>query len=321
MQNTQILSTGSYLPEKIVTNDNLANLVDTSHKWIIERTGIAQRHIVADDETTCSMAFEASKRALLKADLDAKHIDLIIVATCTPDRHFPSTACLLQDKLGITQPIIAFDVSAACSGFIYALNIADQFIQNHTIKTALVVGSEVMSRALDWQDRRTCILFGDGAGAAVLQATERPGIIASHLFAQGQYKDILYYPNDEAAPALKEETPFLKMSGKEVFRFSIGAANHALESCKKMLDVEHLNLDWVVPHQANIRIVNAIANKLHLPLEKIIVTLDKHGNTSSASIPIALDHGIESGKIRRDNKLFLLGFGGGMTWGYSYIQF
>ncbi|MBS0359563.1 MAG: ketoacyl-ACP synthase III, partial [Proteobacteria bacterium] len=279
---TSILGTGSYLPEKILTNDELSTFVDTSDEWIFSRAGIKQRHMAAPDETSSSMALEASKKALEAANISADQIQLIIVATCTPDRIFPSTACLLQEKLGI-KDVIAFDVSAACSGFIYALSVADQFIRNGSVTRALVIGSEVMSRVMNWKDRNTCVLFGDGAGAVVIGASNKPGIHSTHLHADGHLKDILFLPNDMAAPNLTVDTPYLHMQGKEVFKVAVNSLGQVAQEAVENNGATHADIDWLVPHQANIRIIEATAKKLNLPMSKVILTVANQGNSSAAS--------------------------------------
>ena len=318
---SKIIGTGSYLPEKIVTNNELAQIVDTSDEWIVERTGIKQRHLVAEHETTVSMANNASRQALHAAGVDANNIDLIIVGTCTPDRIFPSSACLLQEQLGITRTIPAFDVSAACAGFIYALSIADQFIKQGTITTALIVGSECLSRVIDWNDRKTCVLFGDGAGAVILQASNQPGVHSCQLHANGSYQDMLYLPNDLAAPALRTETPFVKMQGADVFKVAVTELGNTAEETLAVNNIDHEQLDWLIPHQANSRIITSVAKRLGIPLEKVILTVAEHGNTSSASIPLALDVAVRDGRIQRGHKLLIEGIGGGMAWGSALITY
>ena len=321
MSYSKILSTGSYLPEKILTNRDLEKIVDTSDQWIVERTGIQQRHIVAEHETTVSMAHLATLRALESANIPVDDIDLIIVGTCTPDRVFPSSACLLQEKLGIKRAIPCFDLTAACAGFIYGLSIADQFIRQGTIKTALIVGSECLSRVVDWEDRNTCVLFGDGAGVVLLQADEQPGIHACSLHANGCYQDILYLPNDMAAPHLRSASPFVKMLGKEVFKLAVTELGNCAEEILEKNQITSHEIDWLIPHQANLRIISSVAKRLELPLEKVILTVAEHGNTSTASIPLALDAGIRDGRIRRGQKLLLEGIGGGMAWGSALITY
>ncbi len=316
-----IAGTGSYLPQKILTNADIAAFVDTSDEWIIERTGIKQRHVVAEHETAATMGLMAAEHALAAAQLSAQDIDLIIVATCTPDKFFPSTACLIQQRLNIQKSIPAFDLSAACAGFIYALTVAEQFIANNKIKNALVIGSEAMSRIIDWQDRSTCVLFGDGAGALILSASDTPGIISSHLHAQGKYQDLLFLPNNIAAPALRNDSPYLQMRGHEVFKLAVQALDDAVDEVLQHNNIKTQDIDWLVPHQANLRIIQAIAKRLQLPMEKVILTIAEHGNTSSASIPLALDVAIRDGRIKHGQTLLMEGFGGGMAWGSVFVRY
>lgn len=317
---SRILGCGSYLPAKILTNDDLSQKIDTSDEWITSRTGIRERRIADEKETSSSMAIEASKKALEFANVKAEAIDLIIVATCTPDRMFPSTACLIQQAFGL-RTIPAFDVASACAGFAYALSIADQFIRNKTVKTVLVVGSEVMSRTLDWSDRGTCVLFGDGAGAMILTADNQPGIYSTHIHADGCFQDILYVPNDLAAPSLKTDSPYLKMKGGEVYKVAVRELSSVIDEALKANGFTYEDIDWLIPHQANIRIIQSVAKHLQLPMEKVIITVDKHANTSAASIPLAFDEGVRSGKIRRGHRVLLEGVGGGMTWGAALATF
>ncbi len=317
---SRIIGTGSYLPSRIVTNDDLSQQIETTHEWIVERTGICQRRVADESETSSSMAIEAAKRALQFADAKKESIDLIIVATCTPDRMFPSTACMVQDALGL-KTIPAFDVSSACAGFAYALAIADQFIRNKTVKNILVIGSEVMSRTLDWTDRKTCVLFGDGAGAMLLTADNQPGIYSTHIHADGCFQDILYLPNDLAAPSLKTDTPYLQMKGGEVYKVAVRELSSVVDEALKANGLSYQDIDWLIPHQANVRIIQSVAKHLNLPMEKVIVTVDKHANTSAASIPLAFDEGVRSGKIKRGDRVLLEGVGGGMTWGAALATF
>lgn len=317
MSYTKILATGSYLPKKVLTNHDLEKRVDTSDEWITERTGIKKRHIAEGDETASTMAFAATEKALAMAGLPASAIEMIIVATTTPDQVMPSAACLLQQQLNVLK-IPAFDIVAACSGFLYAISIADQFIRSGVYKTILVVGTEVMSSILDWNDRRTCVLFGDGAGVAILQASDQPGILSTHLHADGSYKDALYVPgafNHQKDPLV------VHMKGQDVFRFAV---TNLGEVVYEALAANHLttdDIDWLVPHQANIRIIQSTAKKLSLSMDKVILTVSEHGNTSAASIPLALDEGIRSGKIKRGQTLLLEAIGGGFAWGAALLVF
>jgi 3-oxoacyl-[acyl-carrier-protein] synthase III len=315
---SRIVGTGSYLPRQVVTNADLsARGLETNDAWIRERTGIAQRHIAEKEQTSSDLALVACKNALQAADLRASDIDLIIVATSTPDYVFPSTACLLQAKLG-TKGGAAFDVQAVCSGFVYGLATADAFIRSGANKKALVVGAEVFSRILDWSDRTTCVLFGDGAGAVVLTASEKPGIHASILRADGNHAGILNVAGNVSGGAILG-TPFLKMDGQAVFKFAVRVLD---ESARETVEAAHMKLadvDWLIPHQANVRILEATAKRLGLGREKLVVTVDHHGNTSAASVPLALDEYVRAGRIRTGQRLLLQGVGGGFTWGSSLV--
>jgi 3-oxoacyl-[acyl-carrier-protein] synthase-3 len=315
---SRITGSGSYLPANVVTNDDLAKRMDTSDEWIRSRTGIRQRHIAAADETSSSLAFEASKAALASAGVGAQNVDLIIVATSTPDFIFPSTACLLQAKLGI-KGYAAFDLQAVCSGFVYALATADLFIRSGQHRCALIVGAEVFSRILDWNDRGTCVLFGDGAGAVVLQADDKPGIMASALHADGSHAGILSVAGSVCGGKATGD-PFLRMDGPAVFKFAVRVldevARETLAKCGQRVE----DVDWLIPHQANLRILESTAKRLGLPPEKLIVTVDRHGNTSAASVPLALDLAIRDGRIRSGHKVMLQGVGGGFTWGAVLAQ-
>jgi 3-oxoacyl-[acyl-carrier-protein] synthase-3 len=318
MIRSRIVGTGSHLPEKVLTNRDLESMVATSDEWIVARTGIRQRHIAAAGETTSDLALAASRHALAAAGLRPGDIDLIVLATSTPDMVFPSSACLLQKKLGIRHGA-AFDVQAVCAGFIYALATADQFIRSGMHKRALVVGAEVFSRILDWNDRGTCVLFGDGAGAVVLEASGEPGILSSHLHADGAYADILYTPGHVSGGGVQGD-PTLKMDGGAVFKLAV----RVLEECaREALDANALtvgDLDWLVAHQANIRIISHTARKLGIPPEKCVVTVDRHANTSAASVPLALDSAVRDGRIQAGHLVLLEGVGGGFTWGSVLIR-
>lgn len=313
---SKIAGTGGYLPSKIVTNHDLEKQIDTTHEWIVERSGIHQRHIAGPDETASSMGFSAAQKAIEAAQISPQDIDLIIVATSTGDRIFPSTACLIQHHLDISG-FPAFDVTAACAGFNYALGVADQFIQTGTARCALVVGSEVMSRIIDWQDRKTCVLFADGAGAVVLTASQTPGIHSTHLRADGKYKDFLCMPTGFKP----DEKAYLQMSGREVFKVAVQQLAQILTETLAAHQLQKEDIDWLVPHQANIRIINAMAKHLDLSMDRVIITLDKQGNTSSASIPLALDQAIRDGRIQRGDRLILESFGGGFAWGSALVTY
>jgi 3-oxoacyl-[acyl-carrier-protein] synthase-3 len=321
MPYAQILGTGSYLPAKILTNADIEKIVDTSSDWIVERTGILQRHIAAEHETALSMAEAAAREAMAVANLQAADIGMIVIATTTPEKMFPSTACLLQQRLGIAG-CPAFDLnSAACAGFVYALSIADQYIKSGAIKNALVIGSEIMSRVVDWTDRTTCVLFGDGAGAVVIGASEQPGILSTHLHADGTYKDVLSLPVSLGKPMDVEQALFIKMTGNQLFKLAVNILGDLFDETLKANQLQKADVDWLVPHQANIRIIQAMAKKLDLPMERVAITLDDQGNTSSASIPLALDKAIRDGRIKRGEMLLLEGFGGGLAWGSALIKY
>lgn len=319
----RIIGTGSYLPEKILTNDDISKFVDTTDQWIRERTGIHQRHVAADGQTTSDLAFEAAARALTAAGVKANELDLLIVGTTTPDIIFPSTACLLQHRLG-ANGCAAFDVNAACSGFIYALGIADKFIKSGAAKTALVIGAETLTRMLDWSDRATCVLFADGAGAVVLRADDETGVLSTHLHADGGYKHLLYNPVGVSAGfKFNEKNAGLRvlMTGNEVFKVAVKTLDAVVEETLTANRLDKTAIDWLIPHQANLRIIEATARRLSMPMERVIVTVDKHGNTSSASVPLALDEGVQSGKIARGDLLLMEAFGGGFTWGSALVRF
>ena len=317
-RHSRITGTGSFLPPKRLTNDALAaqlaiDGIETSDQWIVERTGIRARHFAEPDVGSSDLAVAAARRALEAADVDAASIDLIIVATSTPDMVFPSTACLVQQKLGVAG-CAAFDVQAVCSGFVYALTIADSMIRTGAASKALVIGAEVFSRILDFKDRGTCVLFGDGAGAVVLEASETPGIVASELHADGRHVDILCVPGHVAGGQILGD-PLLKMDGPAVFKLAVGVLYDVARSVLEKAGRSDADVDWLIPHQANIRILQSTAKRLKLPLEKLVVTVDQHGNTSAASIPLALDESVRSGKIKRGDTVLLEGVGGGFTWG------
>ena len=319
----RIIGTGSYLPPRRLTNTDLAaelaqHGVETSDEWIVERTGIRARHFAAPDVTSSDLALEASKKALEAAGLQPQDIDLIIVATSTPDMVFPSTACILQNKLG-ANGCPAFDVQAVCSGFVYALTVADSMIKTGIAKRALVVGSEVFSRILDFNDRTTCVLFGDGAGAVVLEASETPGILATDLHADGSHVGILCVPGNVSGGQVLGD-PLLKMDGQAVFKLAVGVLEKAARATLEKAGLTDSDIDWLVPHQANIRIMQSTARKLKLPMEKVMVTVDQHGNTSAASIPLALDVGVREGRITAGQTVLLEGVGGGFTWGAVLLK-
>ncbi len=308
---SKIIATGSYLPKKVITNYDLEKLVDTSHEWIYERTGIVKRCVAEDNETSVDMAYNASIDVIERSGLDIKCIDMIIVATTTPERVFPSSAVLLQNKLNIDN-CFAFDVNAACTGFIYALDIADKYIQNKSASNVLVVGSEKMSSIVDWNDRNTCVLFGDGAGAVLVTASNDPGIISSTIGSNGSYKDLL---------TVNPDSDFIEMKGNDVFKIAVTTMGKLASETLKSNNLNIEEIDWLIPHQANSRIINAIAKKISLPAEKIIMTIDVHGNTSAASIPLAMDHAFVKGHLKKDNIVLLEAFGAGFTWGSTLLKF
>lgn len=317
MVNSKIIGTGQYLPGVAVTNDELAKTVDTSHEWIVGRTGIHQRYIADEDATTAGIGYEAVKAALEDAGVDPQEIDLIVLATSTPDQTYPSTATLLQEKLG-NNHAASFDISAACSGFIYALGIADNFIKAGAAKKAVVVGSELYSRILNWEDRTTCVLFGDGAAAVVLEATEEEGIISTHLHADGSHKDLLSVK--KSVISKPDVYPYVEMKGSEVFRHAVGKLHELVEQTLSAANVKPEELDWLIPHQANLRIMKATAKRVGLPKEKMVVTVDQHANTSAASIPLALDVARKDGRVKAGDLVLMEAFGGGFTWGSALIR-
>lgn len=310
---SMISATGSYLPDRVVTNKEFEQYLDTTDEWIIDRTGIVERRIIADNQSVTDMAFIAAQRALETAQLDAKEIDLIIVATTTPDLVFPSVACLLQARLKASIPCPAFDIQAACGGFIYAMSIADLYVKQGQAKHVLVIGVEAMSQLLDWSDRSTCILFGDGAGAVILSASDKPGVIATHIHADGSCYPLLY--------SAKSAQPSVHMAGGEVFKQAVKALSDVVDETLEKNNIQKSDIDWLVPHQANLRIIKATAKKLSLPMERVVVTVDKHGNTSAASIPLALDEAVRDGRIKRGELLLLEAFGAGFSWGSALVRY
>lgn len=322
MKYAKIVGTGGYLPEKVLTNHDLEKMVDTSDEWITDRTGIKKRHIALDNETTCDLAEKAARQAIAAAGINPADIDLIIVATTTPDRIFPSTACLLQDRLDI-HGCAAFDIQAVCTGFVYALSVADKFIRTNAAQCALVVGAETLSRIIDWTDRSTCVLFGDGAGAVILQASDEPGILSTHLHADGAYKELLTVPAgiSEHPELIKAGKAFVTMQGNEVFKMAVNTLGRIVDETLAANNLQQSDIDWLVPHQANIRIINATAKKLKIDMDHVVVTVHEHGNTSAASIPLALNEAVRDGRIKPGEIVLLEAFGGGFTWGSALIQF
>ena len=319
---SKICGTGSYLPSNVVTNYDLESLVDTTHDWIVSRTGIKERRIAPTEESTCDLAEHASVAALESAGVDATEIDLIVVATTTADQVFPSSACLLQQRLGI-KGSPAFDVQAVCAGFMYALDVADKFIRTGSAAKALIVGAETFSRIIDWTDRSTCVLFGDGAGAMVLEASETGGVHSTHLYADGQYKDLLSVPAgvSRAFDKIIDGTAYTQMQGTEVFKVAVRCMSDVSDEALAANGASVDDIDWLIPHQANIRIISATAKRLNLPMDKVVVTVDRHGNTSAASIPLAFDTAVRDGRIKRGHNILITGFGGGFTWGSAYLTY
>jgi len=316
---SRIIGTGSYLPEKTLTNYDLEKIVDTSHDWIVSRSGIHERRFAAANELTSDLALQASLKAIEAAGIAANDIDLIIVATTTPDQIFPSTACILQDKLGITSGGPAFDMQAVCGGFVYAMNTADMYIRAGQAKTVLVVGAEVLSRILDWKDRTTCVLFGDGAGAVIMQASATPGIIAAKLHSDGRQRGMLKAEGNIRDGVIQGD-PSIKMDGQAVFKFAVNMLSKVVDELLEEAKLPVRIIDWLVPHQANIRIMEATAKKLGMSMDHVVVTVSKHGNTSAASIPLALDTAVRDGRIKKDQHILLEAIGGGFTWGALLIR-
>ena len=321
----RITGTGSYLPEKVLTNKDLEAMVDTNDQWIRERTGILKRHVVVDGETTCDLAEQAARRAIEAAGKTPQDIDLIVLATTTADKIFPSTACLVQQRLDI-HGCPAFDVQAVCTGFVYALGVAEKFVKTGSSKCALVIGAETFSRIVDWTDRGTSILFGDGAGAVVLEASDEPGILSTHLHADGAYETLLHVPGGvsrgfENIADAERDPRYTHMKGNEVFKMAVNTLGRIVD---ETLDANHMrksDIDWLVPHQANIRIITATAKKLKMSMDQVVVTVNKHGNTSAASVPLALDVAVRDGRFKRNELVLLEAFGGGFTWGSVLLRY
>ena len=322
MTYARIIGTGSYLPERVMTNHELEALVDTSDQWIRERTGIEQRHIAGDNETTVDLAEKASRNAIEAAGIDPNEIDLIIMATSTPDKIFPSSACILQARLDI-HGCPAFDIQAVCTGFIYALSVADKFIRTGSSKKALIVGAEVFSRILNWNDRSTCVLFGDGAGAVILEASEETGILSSHIHADGKYENLLWVPHGigDGMEEVRAGKAYVEMRGNEVFKMAVNTLGRIVDETLAANRLNKSDIDWLVPHQANIRIITATARKLKMSMDQVVVTVGKHGNTSAASVPLALDVAVRDGRIKRNELVMLEAFGGGFTWGSVLLRY
>jgi 3-oxoacyl-[acyl-carrier-protein] synthase-3 len=312
----RIIGTGGYLPEKVLTNADLEKIVDTTDEWIVTRTGIRERHIAADGQTTCDLAEQAARQAMQRAEVEKGEIDLIIVATTTPDKVFPSTACLLQQRLDI-HGCAAFDVQAVCTGFVYALGVADSFIRAGRAKKALVIGAETLSRIVNWNDRTTCVLFGDGAGAVVLEAADEPGILSVHLHADGSYENLLHVPAGISSDyeRLKRGEAHIEMKGNEVFRMAVNTLGRIVDETLEANQMQKSDVDWLVPHQANTRIIAATAKKLAMSMDHVVLTVDRHGNTSAASVPLALNEAVQDGRIQPGQTILMEAFGGGFTWG------
>jgi len=319
----RIRGTGSYLPERVMSNHDLERIVNTSDRWIRERTGIRGRHLAADGETCGDMATVAAHRALDAAGVAASDIDLIVVGTATPDQVFPSTACLVQHRLGVTAGAIAFDISAACSGFVFGLDIADRFIRTDGARRALIIGAETLSRVLDWSDRATCVLFGDGAGAVVVEASETPGIMSTHLHSDGGQEPLLNIPwgISQGYDTLDTQRGTIKMRGNDVFKVAVQTLGSVVDETLESNELGRGDIDWLVPHQANIRIIAATARKLAMSMDQVVVTVDRHGNTSAASIPLALDTAVRDGRITTDDVILLEAFGAGFTWGAALLRY
>lgn len=322
MSYAKIAGTGAYLPERIMTNKEFEAIVDTSDEWIRERSGIKRRHVAAPDETTSDMSVAAARDAMAAAGVAADDVDLIVLATTTPDKVFPSTACIVQRRLG-NRDVPAFDVHAACAGFIYALDVADRFIRTGGARCALVIGAETYSRIINWKDRSTCVLFGDGAGAVVLTASDEPGIHSTHCHADGSYEEFLHVPAGISSgyDAVRAERAFIHMKGSEVFKKAVGKLGSMADDVFSANDIRKDDIDWLIPHQANLRIISAAAKKLDLPMERVVVTVDEHANTSSASIPLALDRAVRDGRIKRGELLLFEAFGAGFTWGAALVRY
>jgi 3-oxoacyl-[acyl-carrier-protein] synthase III len=320
---SRIAGTGSYLPEKVLTNADLERLIDTSDEWIRSRTGIERRHVAAEDETTTDLAEHAARRAMAAAGVTGADVDLICVGTTTPDLVFPNVGSLLQERLGIHHGCPAFSLEAACTGFMYALSVADKFVRLGESKCALVVGAETLTRIIDWNDRGTCVLFADGAGAVVLTPSAEPGIISTRLHSDGRYKDLLLYPDgvSKGFKLVREGKAGVQMKGNEVYKVAVNTLGQLVTETLDANKMTKDQLDWLIPHQANIRIIEAIAKRLELPMERVIVTIRDQGNTSAASVPLALDTGIRDGRVRRGQLLLLEAFGGGFTWGSALIRY
>ena len=322
MKRSEIIGCGSYLPERVVTNAELSAKLDTTDEWITTRTGIRQRHLAADGELTSDLALKAAERALENANIPASEVDMVVLATTTPDNTFPATATKVQDKLGMVNGA-AFDIQAVCSGFIYGMAIADNFIKTSQCKAVVLIGAETFSRILDWEDRSTCVLFGDGAGAVILEASEETGILSTHLHADGRYEELLHVPCGVANDfdAVKAGKAFVEMKGNEVFKVAVNTLGRIVDETLEANQMEKSDIDWLVPHQANLRIISATARKLGMSMDQVVVTVNRHGNTSAASVPLALDEAVRDSRIQRGQVVLLEAFGGGFTWGSALLKY
>lgn len=317
MKHARIAGTGSYLPKQILSNADLEKMVDTTDEWIMQRVGIRNRHIIGDSgDTTSSMGFEAAKAAIESAGIAPNDIDLIIVGTASPDRYFPNAACDIQRRLGITNDCPAFDLNAACAGFMYGISVANQYIASGVCKNVLIVAVDSLSTVVDWTDRSSCILFGDGAGAIVLQASDKPGVLATHIHSDGQYADLLF---TDSALITRKGVNFIQMNGNEVFKIAVKKLGEIVDQTLEKAGIQQSDVDWLIPHQANMRIISAMAKRLNMPMEKVILTIEEHGNTSAASIPLALDYAVRNNKIKRGEKLLFEAFGAGFAWGSTLV--
>jgi 3-oxoacyl-[acyl-carrier-protein] synthase-3 len=322
MKYSRIIGTGRCLPDKVVTNADLEKIVDTTDEWIRSRTGIERRHMAAEGETTCDLAEGAVREAMAAAEIGPDDVDMIVIGSTTPDQVFPNMGCLLQARLGIHGPA-AFSLEAACSGFIFALSVADKYVRCGDVKTAVVVGAETLTRIVDWNDRGTCVLFGDGAGAVVIRADDEPGILSTHIHADGAYKDLLYFPSgvSKGFDQLKAGADAVQMRGNEVFKVAVNTLGQIVDETLEANSLGKEDIDWLIPHQANIRIIQATAKKLGMPMERVVLTVQDHGNTSAASVPMALDVAVRDGRIQRGDRLLLEAFGGGFTWGSALVRY
>lgn len=319
MKYAKIAGTGSYLPKQILSNADLEKMVDTTDEWIMQRVGIRRRHIVGDSgDTTCSMGYAAALAAITSANIKPNDIDFIIVGTASPDHYFPSAACEIQKRLGITNECPAFDLNAACAGFIYGMSVANQYIATGACRHVLIVSVDTLSTVVDWKDRASCILFGDGAGAIVLQASEKPGVLSTHIHSNGQYADLLYA---DSALWTRQGENYIHMNGNEVFKVAVKKLGEIVDQTLEKAGIQKTKIDWLIPHQANMRIIQAMAKRLNMPMEKVVLTIEEHGNTSAASIPLALDHAVKKNQVKRGETLLFEAFGAGFAWGSALVVY